>query len=595
MDKLQVTLNRMNPTRGEVIFIAEELHMDEFLPHLLEQWETPGISVVILKDNNVVYAEGFGYRDVKNHLEMTANTIQPIASCTKAFTSTAIAMLVDEGELEWDTPIRKFIPKFSLNDPFIADRVTITDMLSHRTGLPRHDFVWMNNNFTYDQILDRLPFLKLNKDLRQAFQYCNLMYLAASVIIEELSGMSYNEFIQTRIFDPLNMNDANFSITDMQKTSDFAKPYKESNGELVECPFVSNDVGAGAGCINASIDDMGKWLQFHLTMGKVGDNQLVSPDNLKKTHDPVVVVSAGSDLDYWIPEQKWIRLKTYALGWGNEIYRGHRVVHHEGGIDGSTSKVSFLPDEGLGVGVIVNKLDSFIPALVTYHVLDRLLGLEPVDWNSLLKPIDDEFKKITIESGAKSQELRIQGTNPSHALQEYTGKYHHPGYGDIEIVCNEGELTATLGGAVYPLQHYHYNTFQVEYKRFDWKELLTFQIDSSGDVVGFTIKLEALVAPITFDRLPDNRLKDKKFLKTLTGTYEIAGFTITIARKGDTITITLPNESAQELVPVRGLRFKIKDSEAATLTFKQDASGAVSEFLFSRFGAVISAKRVDDK
>jgi CubicO group peptidase (beta-lactamase class C family) len=169
----------MNPTMSEVIFIAEGLYMDEFLPHLLEQWETPGICVVILKDNTIVCAEGFGYRDVKNHLEMTANTIQPIASCTKSFTSTAIAMLVDERELEWDSPIRKFIPKFSLNDSFIANRVTITDMLSHRTGLPRHDFVWMSNGFTYDQTLDRLPFLKLNKDLRQAFQYCNLMYLAA--------------------------------------------------------------------------------------------------------------------------------------------------------------------------------------------------------------------------------------------------------------------------------------------------------------------------------------------------------------------------------------------------------------------------------
>ena len=569
--------------------------MDEFLPHLLEQWETPGISVVILKDKNVVYAEGFGYRDVENHLEMTATTIQPIASCTKAFTSTAVAMLVDEGKLEWDTPIRKFISKFSLNDPFIADRVTITDMLSHQTGLPRHDFVWMNNNFTYDQILDRLPFLKLNKDLRQAFQYCNLMYLAASVIIEELSKMSYNEFIQTRIFDPLNMNDANFSITDMQKTSDFARPYKEEEGKVIECEFINNDVASGAGCINASIGDMGKWLQFHLNLGKINGHQLVSSDSLKKTHNPIVMIQTGFDLDYWLPDQKWINLSMYALGWAGVMYRGHRIVSHEGGIDGSSSKLTFLPDEGIGVGVIVNKSDSFLIALVTYHILDRLLGLEPVDWNSLLKPIDDETKKITIESGAKSQELRIQGTNPSHALQEYTGTYHHPGYGDIEIVCNKEELTATLGGFVCPLQHYHYNTFQVEYKRFDWKELLTFQIDSGGDVVGFTIKLEALVAPITFDRLPDDRLKDKEFLKTLTGTYEMAGFTITIARKGDTITIALPNESTQELVPVRGLRFKIKGSEAATLTFKQDASGAVSEFLLSRSGAVISAKRVDDK
>jgi CubicO group peptidase (beta-lactamase class C family) len=581
----------MNPTRNEVIFITE-LNMDVFFPPLLEQWKTPGMAVVILESNTIVYAEGFGYRDVKNNLEMSANTIQPIASCTKAFTSTAIAMLVDEGKIEWDTPIRKFIPTFSLNDPFITDRVTIIDMLSHRTGLPRHDFVWMNDSFTYDQIFNRLPFLKLNKDIRQTFQYCNLMYLAASVIIEELSGLSYNEFVQTRIFDPLNMNNANFSITDMQKTSDFANPYKETNSHITECEFINNDVASGAGCINASIGDMGKWLQFHLNLGKIRENQLVSPDNLKKTHDPVMVISTGSDLDYWMPDQKWIKLNTYALGWAGLLYRGHRVVFHDGGIDGSSSRIAFLPDDGVGVGVIVNKTDSFLPVVVMYHALDSLLGLEPVDWNSLVKPIDDETKKITAESGTKSQELRIQGTNPTHALQEYTGKYHHPGYGDIDIVCNGKGLTALLGSTNCPLQHYHYNTFQLEYNRFDWKELLTFLIDPHGDVVGFTIKLEALVAPVTFQRLPDERLKDREFLKTFTGTYEMAGISVIIALKGDAITLALPNESPRELVPLRGLRFKIKGSEAATLTFNQDASGAVSAFLFSQAGTVVSAKRV---
>jgi len=584
----------VNPKKSEVIFIpAKTLQLNEILPSLLKQWETQGIAVTVLKDKKVIYSKGFGYRDVKNNLEMTHTTIQPIASCTKAFTSTAIAMLVDEGKLEWDTPIRKFIPKFSLHDPLVAERVTLTDMLSHRTGLPRHDFVWMNDGFTYDQVLDRLPFLELNKDLRQEYQYNNLMYMAASVIIEEVSGINYNEFIQTCIFDPLGMDNANFSLTDMQKASDFAKPYKESNGQLVECEFVNNDMASGAGCINASIDDMGKWLQFHLNQGKISDHQLVSSDNLKKTHHPVVVVSTGSDFDYWMPDQKWIRLNTYALGWAGQMYRGYRVVYHEGGIDGATSMMSFLPDDNVGVAVMVNKSNSFLPTIVTYHVLDRILGLEPVDWNEMLKPIDDETKKITIESGAQSQELRIPNTNPSHPLHEYAGMYHHPGYGNVEIFCREGkELAATLGGATCLLQYYHYDTFQFEYSRFDWKELLTFQTDSSGDIIGFTIKLEALIAPITFDRLPDERLKDREFLKILTGTYELTGATVTIALKGDTLAFALPNESARELVPVRGLRFKIKDSEAVNITFKQDASGAVSEFSFSQFGAVISAKRV---
>jgi CubicO group peptidase (beta-lactamase class C family) len=501
-------------------------------------------------------------------------------------------MLVDEGKLEWDMPVRKFVPEFLLHDSVASDRVTIVDMLSHRTGLPRHDFVWINDGFTYEQILDRLPFLELSKDLRQEFQYCNLMYLAASVVIECLSGMSYNQFIQTRIFNPLTMNDADFSLTDMQKTPDFAKPYKEHDGQLVELEFIDNDVASGAGCINASIDDMGKWLRFHLKKGKVGETQVVSSDNLKKTHDPVVVVSAGSSFDYWIPDQQWIKLQTYGLGWAGEIYRGYSVVYHEGGIDGSTSKMCFLPDEGVGVGVIVNKTDSFLPVVVTYHLLDRILGLEPVDWNTMLKSIDDNVKKIPAESGAQSQELRIADTHPAHPLTEYAGTYHHPGYGDIEICCEHDALTVHLGGAVSPLHHYHYEAFHFEYSRFEWEGLLNFQTDSSGDVVGFTVKLESFVAPIRFDRLPDSRLRDRAVLEPLTGTYDLAGATVTIALKENVLTCAMPNESARELVPIRGLRFKIKGSEAATITFKHDTSGTVDRFLYSQLGAVVLAKKV---
>jgi CubicO group peptidase (beta-lactamase class C family) len=573
---------------------TEELTgLDTFLEDALNQWKTPGTAVVILKNREIIYTKGFGYRDMGNSCRMTPHTIHPIASCTKAFTSTACAMLVDEGVLEWDTPIRKFIPKFSLKDSFASAKITLIDMLSHRTGLPRHDFVWLHSDFTYDQVLDRLPFLKLSKDLRTTFQYNNLMYLAASVIIEEISGVKYNQFIADRILKPLGMSHANFSLTDMQKAPDFAKPYRERNNELEELEFINNDVASGAGCINASIEDMGKWLQFHLNKGKVGDNQIVSSDNLKKTHDPVIIISPGSGLDFWVPDQKWIQLQTYGLGWGGEIYRGTREICHEGGIDGSTSRMSFLPDEGIGVGVIVNKSDSFMPSMVTYSILDRLVGLDAVDWNGLLKKIDDKSAKTVMESQAKSQELQVLNTNPTHALKDYAGKYYHPGYGVIEVFCDKGVLKAALGNSICPLDHFHFDTFQFFFERFSWRDLLTFQTDPGGEVVGFTVKLEAHVAPVLFDRLPDEYMRDKEFLKAFVGKYELEGAVVEVALKENILTFALPGQPPSELVPVRGLRFKLKDSEAAIITFKQDSSKTVSEFLFSQFGAVISAKRIE--
>jgi len=576
---------------------TKEKDWDIHLQKTLDLWSAPGLAAVVLKDNEVVYTNGFGYRDIENKLEMTKDTIHPIASCTKSFTSTAIAMLVDEGKLEWNSPIQKFIPHFRLKDPVATSHVTIVDMLSHRTGLPGHDIVWIDDEFTYDQILERLPHLNLSSDIRMKFQYCNLMYLAASVIIEELSGMSYNDFIAKRIFKPLGMKNSNFSVTEMQKTPNYAKPYKidyqKEEFDIVACEFVVNDAVTGAGCINASIDDMGKWLAFHLNNGTIGNKQLVSPQNLSMTHNPVIITSTQGFLSMYIPDQKWFSMHTMALGWEGLMFRGYRLVTHSGGIDGSSSQMAFLPDEDIGVMAIVNQSNSLLHAAAMYRLVDDILGLDPVDWNSIFKPGEDRQTKIVKERGEQSQELRKSDTQPTQDLQEYVGRYHHPGYGRLYCYLEDGELKGKYGTINYPLTHYHYDTFQFEVTRFDFKELLTFQTDPNGDIVGFTINVDGTLSPTLFKRLPDAHLSDKKFLKTLIGKYELAGQILEIALKGDdTIMVGSSGQPAIELEGVRGMRFKTKDSSLFSMTFKKDESGKISEFIYSGMGTVVTAKRI---
>ncbi len=571
---------------------------DSHLAKTLELWRAPGVAVVALKDNEVIYSKGFGYRDIVKRLLMTKDTIHPIASCTKSFTSTAIAMLVDEGKLEWNTPIQEFVPRFKLKDPVASSHVTIVDMLSHRTGLPRHDFVWLNDEFTYNQVLDRLPHLDLSADIRTKLQYCNLMYFAASLIIEELSGMSYNDFVAKRIFKPLGMKNSNFSITDMQKAPNYTKPYKidyqKDEFDLVECTFVLNDVATGAGCINASIDDMGKWLRFHLSNGKAGNRQLLSPVNLRMTHDSVIIQSAQGVFSMYVPEQKLFRMNTFALGWFGVMYRGHRVVAHSGGIDGSSSRMAFLPDENIGVMSIVNQSSSCLQDATLFHLIDEILGLDPADWIDLLKPIEDKQTKAVKESGDQAQELRKTNTRPTLNLQEYAGTYYHLGYGTFNIRAVDEELVAKFGTTEYPLTHYHYDTFQFEVKRFDFKDLLTFQIDSSGEIVGFSIKLEDTVPPIHFKRIPDEHMRDKSFLSTLLGKYDANGQIIEISLKGNNSIIFVPSgQEAVELEPVRRMRFKSKDSDLLSITFKKDESGQITEFAYVSGGFVIPAKKIE--
>ncbi|MDH4214230.1 MAG: serine hydrolase [Candidatus Thorarchaeota archaeon] len=571
---------------------------DNHLMETLELWRAPGIAAIAIKDNEVIYSKGFGYRDVANKLLMTKDTTHPIASCTKSFTSTAIAMLVDEGKLEWNTPIQEFIPRFRLKDFVTSSRVTIVDILSHRTGLPRHEMIWINDEFTYRQILDRLPYLDLSADIRMKYQYCNLMYLAASVIIEELSGVSYNEFISKRIFKPLGMKNSNFSVTDMQKTPNYAKPYKidyqKEEFDIIECEFIANDSATGAGCINASVDDMGKWLIFHLNNGMVGNKQLVSPENLRMTHDPVIIESVQGILSMYIPEQKVFRMNTYALGWMGVMYRGYRVVTHSGGIDGSTCRMAFLPDENIGAMAIVNQSNSYLQVAAMYHLVDKILGLDPVDWNGLLKPLEDSQTKVIKESGDQSLKLRKTNTKPTFDLQEYAGTYNHPGYGTFNFREVDGELKVKYGTIEYPLTHYHYDTFQFEVTRLDFKDLLTFQIDSNGEVIGFSIKLEDTVPPILVRRVPDKYMSDKRFLSTLLGKYDVAGQIVEISLKGDNSIICVPSgQQAIELEAVRGMRFKSKDSDLLSITFKKDESGQITEFAYVSGGFVIPAKKIE--
>lgn len=571
--------------------------LDEFLEDSVKQFDAPGLAVVAIKDKEIIYSRGFGYRDVDKRLEMTTSTIHPIASCTKSFTSTAIAMLVDEGKLEWDTPIREFIPRFKMKDPVATNQVTILDMLSHRTGLPSHDFVWINDEFTYDQVLERIPHLDSSKTIRESFQYCNLMYLAASVIIEELSGMSYNDFISKRIFKPLGMKDSNFSITVMEKTPDFATPYKidykDEKLGYVQCDYVVNDTATGAGCINSSIDNMGKWLKFHLNRGQVGKKQIVSANNLRRTHDSVIISSMTHGLDFWIRDQKWFRMDTYGLGWGGLMYRGYRLVRHGGGIDGSSSLMGFLPDEDIGVMAVVNKSDCNIPGAVFYHLFDRFLGLDPVDWNEIYTKIDVEVIKSIQGIGEASLGIQIAGTSPSHPIEEYAGRYHHPGYGVFEFFIRDNELQSKFGSVEYPITHFHYDAFQFEIKRFDVRGLLTFYTDESGEIVGFRTQLEQLTPPISFTRLPDQYMREPEFLKSLIGKYEAAGIVLEIAPKGDdTITCAFPGQQPTDLDPVRGMRFKAK-SGAYSIEFKKDESGEISEFLYIDPMQVVSAKRIE--
>jgi len=410
---------------------------DEFLQATLQEWNIPGLAVAIIKDNAVVYSQGFGTRDIARQLEVTPRTLFSIASCTKAFTATALGILVDEGKLDWDTPIKHYLPTFKLYDAFATERVTVRDILAHRSGLPRHDLLGYKSPLTRRELVARLQYLEPNKDLRSQWQYNNLMYALAGYLFEVITGTTWEEFVQQRLLFPLEMTSSNTSVHLSQRTADFSFPYQEENGVIRVIPFAESDLTAPAGAINSNAEEMCHWLLFQLQQGKYQQKQLISQAQLAQLHRPHM---AGLDAQYNLPGLDFF---SYALGWQTGSYRGHRLIQHAGGADGFSCLVTFLPDDQAGVVVLTNKSLCIAPLPITFSACDRLLGLEEVSWNDRVKQIyqralEAEMAKA-INSGPGN--THVPGTRPSHPLEDYSGDFEHPGYGKASITRQDEQLT----------------------------------------------------------------------------------------------------------------------------------------------------------
>lgn len=561
---------------------------DEVVAKGLAQLKVPGAAIAVIKDKEVILAKGFGFRDVENKLPMTADTILAIGSSTKAFTAFTLGTLVDQGKVEWDKPVRDYIPWFRLYDAQAGERLTPRDLVTHRSGLPRHDLVWYNNHTSSrEQLVRSLAYLPPTADLREKWQYNNMMFLTAGFLVETLTGKSWEDAVRALVFEPLGMSRSNFSVLDSQKDKDFALPYDERDGKVTKIPFRDISLIGPAGAINSTVNEMSRWVAVHINGGKYGEKQVIGVNTLADLHTPYMTTGGVSTR----PD---ISAPDYALGWMVDNYRGHGRVHHGGIIDGFSAMVSFLPNDGLGFVVLTNKNGTGLPELLIRTAADRILGLEAVDW------IGDAAKKLAEGEavGKKAEEKkatrRRPGTTPAHKLDEYAGDYRHPGYDDLKVALKGGQLGFIYNGIATPLGHWHYETFnggKAEDPTFEDMKL-TFRTDVNGNVVGVAIPFEAALDDIYFVKKPDARLSDPAYLKTLLGSYTLASQTVTVSLKGDTLTLFIPGQPVYDLVPEVGGEFSLKAAKVVRVRFLEDGKGQVTALEVSQPGGVFEYKRM---
>jgi CubicO group peptidase (beta-lactamase class C family) len=550
--------------------------VEPFVVEQLAAWEVPGCAVAAVRGGRVELVGGWGLRDREAGLPVTQDTLFAIGSVTKAFTATTVAALVDEELLEWDRPLRDYVPGVRLHDPFASDRLTIVDLLSHRSGLPRHDLAWVGQPArSRAEIVRCLRYLPLNKDLRQEFQYCNLGYLVAGHVVEALSGVPWEDFVRGRLLEPLGMRRTNLTVDEMLADDDHAAAYTRRDGAIVAVPQRPLPAAAPAGAINSSAADMARWLLAQLAGGEADGAPVISAATLEKQHAPHMLAK--------LPDLPGLTNYAYGLGWMIGRYRDRQIFWHNGGIDGFLTQCMLLPD-GIGVAVLTNTSASGMDLVVACRVLDELLGIEPLDVFSFVKPRFDAGMAGIRE--AKAVRRVVPGAPPARPLSAYAGEYEHPGYGTLAVALDGDTLKPSLGTMDLSLVHRHYETFDLTWHEMGDEPVvfpLTFLSDPDGDINALTVQFEAMVEPLRFGRRQD--AQGPEVLRRLLGTYAMGPIEVVVALRGErTLTVTAPGTPPLDLEPIGGLRFGVKDRPAVTAEFELDGSGAVTRLIAQPLG-----------
>ncbi|MFN3189518.1 MAG: serine hydrolase [Aureliella sp.] len=453
-------------TGSDELLIAE---LRTYIEQVRNQWSVPGLAVAIVKNDQVLMAEGFGYLEVGGDEPVDGDTLFAIASNTKAFTSAALAILVDEGKLAWDDRVDRYLPWLRLKDPMTRD-LRIRDLLCHRSGLGTFsgDLVWWGTKYSPREVLERAIHLEPASPFRSKYGYSNLMFLAAGLVIEEVSGQAWSEFIAQQILAPLQMSRTITTTSRLDEVGNFATPHKTFLDRNEPIEWVNWDNMAAAGGVISSAKDMANWMRVQLGRGEFSPDDgeatrlfsMAQSHQMWRAHTPIPVSEAS------LRKTPSTHFRAYGLGWSLSDYQGCKLAVHGGGYDGMYSQTLLVPEKRLGVVVLTNSMTS-ITSSITYRVLDSFLGVELRDWSSE-RLVD--FKKSRESFAGRidtATKIQVEGTKPSHDLAAYAGDFRCPLYGNAKIELEGKGLVLRLlpnERLVADLEHLHYDTFLIRWR-----------------------------------------------------------------------------------------------------------------------------------
>jgi CubicO group peptidase (beta-lactamase class C family) len=472
--------------------------IDEYIDKAVKDWQMPGVAVAIVKNDTVIFAKGYGVRDLNKGGAVDENTLFVIASCTKAFTTASLAMLAGEGKIAWNDPVTKYLKDFQMYDPWVTKEITIRDLITHRSGLETFsgDIMWLGSNYDRKEVIRRARYLKPTSSFRTKFGYQNIMFSAAGEIIPAVTDTSWDDFVKARILTPLGMKRSVTRISDLVKMDNIASAHQFRGGKTSVIGYYPVDNVAPAAAINSSVSEVAQWIRLQMGNGSYNGKRIIPASSFFELHMNQMAMGSGN----------------YGLGWFISYYKGKRVVDHGGGMPGMISEVCLVPEEKLGF-VILTNLDCSFTTVVKNKILDEYLGGKQTDWSRQLLPQKNYTDNMIKAEYAKREKNRTQNTQPSLPLEKYTGTYEDQMYGNSKVSIKEGKLylemlpSKTFKGE---LKHWHYDTFYVDWdEEFLTRGWIKFDLDFNGNVKQMSMEVpcspDFIFTELLFKKLPDKK------------------------------------------------------------------------------------------
>ena len=463
---------------------AAVARFDADVAKAVKVWKSPGLAIAVVRNDTVLLAKGYGVREIGKLEAVNADTRFAIGSTTKAMTVLALGMLVDEGKVRWDAPVIEYLPGFRLSDPFVTRELTVRDLLTHRTGLGNADLLWSGADYSAEEIFRRTATLPLAYSFRSGFIYQNIMYALAGDIVRAVSGMSWDAFLESRIFAPLRMKGTVTRLAAIEGQPNVASPHGEIDDTLRVLRNRAVDPVAPAGSVWSSVNDMAKWMRFVLDSGRVNGKRLVNESTFRQWLSPQTVADPNTYPALSLAKPHFF---LYALGWFLQDYNGQAVAMHTGSIDGMSAIIGLIPDKKLGVYVLANADHVELRHALMYEVFDRFggaAGANRRDWSAELLTMFNAQHAKAVEAQAQALARRVPGTKPSLPTAQYAGTYRHPVYGDAVITANGETLHAHFGRAYEgDLTHWQYETFRARWAiRQNGEGTIIFKPDGTGHI-----------------------------------------------------------------------------------------------------------------